>query len=112
SVPRSKSCAMRGAFPIFWPTRTTTCSMASVTRWPKTGCSNSITLGGARTVGLSAIAAAEWEAANEETRRLLAAFTAGVNAVIDESADLPPIEFALLDYRPEPWSPVDCLAIE
>ncbi|HVX10978.1 MAG TPA: penicillin acylase family protein [Pirellulales bacterium] len=66
----------------------------------------------ARTVGLPTIAAAEWEAVHEETRRLLTAFTAGVNAVIDESADLPPIEFALLDYRPERWSPVDCLAIE
>lgn len=66
----------------------------------------------ARTVGLGAIAEAEWAAAGEETRRLLAAFSAGVNAVIEASADLPPIEFDLLDYRPEPWSPVDCLAIE
>lgn len=66
----------------------------------------------ARTVGLASIAKAEWDAAHEETRRLLTAFTAGVNAVIDDSAVLPPIEFALLDYRAEPWSPVDCLAIE
>ena len=66
----------------------------------------------ARTVGLGRIAEAEWAAASEETRRLLSAFSAGVNVVIDELADLPPIEFALLDYRPGPWSPVDCLAIE
>lgn len=66
----------------------------------------------ARTVGLGAIAQAEWEAANDETRRLLTAFSAGVNALIAETAGAPPIEFDLLDYRPEPWSPVDCLVIE
>ncbi|MGH7138799.1 MAG: penicillin acylase family protein, partial [Pirellulales bacterium] len=66
----------------------------------------------ARTVGLGRIAEAEWAAANEETRRLLTAFSAGVNAVIAETAAVPPIEFDLLDYLPEAWSPVDCLAIE
>lgn len=66
----------------------------------------------ARTVGLGAIAEAEWAAAADETRRLLTAFSDGVNALIDDSTDLPPIEFDLLDYRPQPWSPVDCLAIE
>lgn len=66
----------------------------------------------ARTVGLGPIARAEWAAARDETRTLLTAFTAGVNAVIAASADRLPIEFDLLDYRPEPWSPEDCLAIE
>jgi penicillin amidase len=66
----------------------------------------------ARTVALGTIAEAEWAAAADETRRLLTAFSAGVNAVIEQTADRPPIEFDLLDYRPEPWSPVDCLAIE
>jgi penicillin G amidase len=65
----------------------------------------------ARTIGLGGIAEAEWAAAADETRRLLTAFSAGLNAVIEASADRPPIEFDLLDYRPEPWSPVDCLAI-
>lgn len=66
----------------------------------------------ARTVNLAAIAEAEWEAMGAEARRLLTAFAAGVNAVIEASADAPPIEFDLLAYRPEPWSPVDSLAIE
>lgn len=66
----------------------------------------------ARTVGLGAIAEAEWAAAGGEMRRLLTAFSAGVNALIEDTADAPPIEFDLLDYRPEAWSPVDCLAIE
>ncbi|HEV3343696.1 MAG TPA: penicillin acylase family protein [Pirellulales bacterium] len=66
----------------------------------------------ARTMGLGAIAEAEWAAAGSETRRLLEAFSAGVNRVIEASAECLPIEFDLLDYRPQLWSPVDCLAIE
>jgi penicillin amidase len=66
----------------------------------------------ARTMDLGRIAQAEWNAAGAETRRLLESFSAGVNRVIEASAERPPIEFDLLDYRPEPWSPVDCLAIE
>ncbi|HVC97766.1 MAG TPA: penicillin acylase family protein [Pirellulales bacterium] len=66
----------------------------------------------ARTIGLARIAAGEWNKASGELRGLLNAFTAGVNALIADTTDRPPIEFDLLDYRPEPWSPVDCLAIE
>jgi penicillin amidase len=66
----------------------------------------------ARTVGLGRIAETEWTALDAETRSLLEAFAAGVNALIEQTRDNPPIEFDLLDYRPEPWSPVDCLAIE
>jgi penicillin amidase len=65
----------------------------------------------ARTVGLRGIAEAEWARTAAETRTLLEAFSAGVSAVIDESGEQLPIEFDLLDYRPEPWSPVDSLAI-
>lgn len=65
----------------------------------------------ARIVGLPYIAQAEWEAAPEETRRLLTRFTEGVNEWIDHSRTAPAIEFSLLEYEPEPWSAVDCLAI-
>lgn len=65
----------------------------------------------ARTVGLNRIAASEWDAAPAETRALLQRFSDGVNASIDQSGGNLPIEFALLDYLPEPWRPVDCLAI-
>ncbi len=64
-----------------------------------------------RTLGLAQIADIEWEHLPYRTRELLAAYAAGINAVIDASLDRPPIEFDLLDYRPEPWSPIDCLAI-
>lgn len=66
----------------------------------------------ARTVGLRRIAEAEWQRIPDETAKLLTAFTAGVNAVIDQSTDKLPIEFDLLDYRPEPWSPIDCVVME
>ena len=65
----------------------------------------------ARTIGIQRIAEAEWEQTPEETRRLVSRFSDGVNAVIGESHECLPIEFDLLDYVPEPWSPVDCLAI-
>jgi penicillin amidase len=66
----------------------------------------------ARTVGLSRIAAAEWQRLNAETRLALENFAAGVNAVIEESGDHLPIEFELLDYKPELWTPLDSLVIE
>lgn len=64
-----------------------------------------------RTVGLSRIADNEWKALPDEPRALLTSYSAGVNAFIEICRDCPPLEFDLLDYRPEPWRPVDSLAI-
>ncbi len=66
----------------------------------------------ARTVGIRRIAAQEWPRLGSETQGFLQAFADGVNAHIDEMGDRLPIEFSLLDYRPEPWTPLDCLTIE
>jgi penicillin amidase len=66
----------------------------------------------ARTVGIRRIAEYEWTGLREETRTFLRAFSAGINALIDDSRDRLPIEFDLLGYRPEPWTPIDCLTIE
>ena len=65
----------------------------------------------ARTVGLNRIATSEWASTPDETRKLLRRFSDGINALIEMSKDNLPVEFALLDYEPEPWHPVDCLAI-
>jgi penicillin amidase len=65
----------------------------------------------ARTVGIPRIARAHLDGLPAETRRLLEQFSAGVNACIAQRRTRLPIEFALLDYAPEPWSPLDCLAI-
>ncbi len=66
----------------------------------------------ARTVGLNRIAQAEWLRLPDETCDVLQAFAEGVNAWIEQCGEQLPIEFDLLDYRPEPWSPLDSLAIE
>ena len=66
----------------------------------------------ARTVGLNRIAKAEWDRLPRETQAVLEAFSAGINAWIETCGEQVPIEFDLLDYRPEPWTPIDSLAIE
>lgn len=65
-----------------------------------------------RTVGVRRIAEVEWTRLGDETRALLTAFAAGVNAAIEQAQDALPIEFDLLDYRPEPWTPLDSLVVE
>lgn len=66
----------------------------------------------ARTVGLNRIAKAEWSRLPRETREFQQAFADGVNEWIKQCGEQLPIEFDLLDYRPEPWSSIDSLAIE
>ena len=66
----------------------------------------------ARTLDIRRIAEAEWRQTPDETRRLVTAFAHGVNAVITASADrLLPSSSICWTTPPEPWSPVDCLAI-
>jgi penicillin amidase len=63
-----------------------------------------------RTLGIPRAARAYWENANEEEKRVLNAFAAGVNAFIDSHRDNLPIEYALIGITPEPWQPVDSAA--
>jgi penicillin amidase len=64
----------------------------------------------ARIVDLPGIAEREWAGLNAETADLLASFSAGINAATEQAEALP-IEFDLLDYSPEPWRPLDSIAI-
>ena len=64
-----------------------------------------------RTVGLHQIAEYETARLPAETAARYEAFAAGVNAFIEECRELPPIEFDLLDFRPEPWRPLDSIAL-
>jgi penicillin amidase len=66
----------------------------------------------ARTVGLRRIAEHQWTTLPAEAHRLVSAFADGINALMEDSRDRPPVEFDLLGYRPEPWAPVDCLTCE
>ncbi len=52
----------------------------------------------------------DYQAVNDETRDMLDAYTAGVNAFIATSNSLP-IEYRLIEAEPEPWEPWDCFAV-
>lgn len=64
-----------------------------------------------RTLGLAQAADAEWAALLADTREVIAAYSAGINALIEQSRGRLPIEFDLLGYEPEPWTPTDCVVI-
>ncbi|HMM41321.1 MAG TPA: penicillin acylase family protein, partial [Thermomicrobiales bacterium] len=63
-----------------------------------------------RRLDLVASARADYEAFDDDTRTMLDAYTAGVNAFIDTTATLP-VELDLLGVTPEPWQPWDAGAI-
>ena len=65
----------------------------------------------ARTVGINRIAPRQLEYMASPTRALLGAFARGINAVTAESSVNLPIEFDLLEYEPEPWTPLDTVAV-
>lgn len=63
-----------------------------------------------RRLGLGESAGQDYQALNDETRAMLDAYAAGVNAFLEPPRTLP-IEFRLLDAHPEPWMPWDSLAV-
>ena len=65
----------------------------------------------ARTIGFERIAQAKLAILDNEVGQYLSAFVAGINQLQTECRNNLPIEFALLDYSPEPWDPVDTLSI-
>jgi penicillin amidase len=62
-----------------------------------------------RTVGLRRIAETSLPQLDQDSRTILEAYAAGVNAYIDTHRDRLPLEFTLLGFSPEPWTPVDSL---
>ena len=62
-----------------------------------------------RTLGVRRSAEANLRTLDAETRKLLDAYAAGVNAFIASDPVLPP-EFWLTGARPEPWTPADSIA--
>ena len=65
-----------------------------------------------RTLGFAQEAEAEVAQAAPQSRALLEAYAAGVNAYISslDAKSLPP-EFQILQYKPRPWTPADSLLI-
>lgn len=65
----------------------------------------------ARVVGFERIAEETIPHIAPETLALAEAYVAGINAYLDRMGDAVPVEFRLLDYRPERWSLRDSLAL-
>ncbi len=64
-----------------------------------------------RTVGIDLIAEREVALIDAGTRALVDAFTAGINRGIAAMGDDLPVEFQILDYRPEPFTAACVVAI-
>ncbi|NEX18808.1 penicillin acylase family protein [Thiorhodococcus mannitoliphagus] len=64
-----------------------------------------------RTFGLAAEARRSLEALEPLERSLLQAYAEGVNAYIEHSGGRLPLEYLIARLDPEPWQPVDSLAI-
>ncbi|MBI4671621.1 MAG: penicillin acylase family protein, partial [Chloroflexi bacterium] len=60
-----------------------------------------------RTMGLARAAQRDADAADPATRARLEKYAQGVNAFIHTHLDNLPIEFALLNHKPQDWQPVD-----
>ena len=52
---------------------------------------------------------AEWESYSPDTKEIATAFTAGINACIQQAGDRLPVEFELLDFKPGEWKPEHCI---
>ncbi|MBL0176928.1 MAG: penicillin acylase family protein [Ignavibacteria bacterium] len=65
-----------------------------------------------RTLGIGRIADSLYSAVSPETRRILGWYADGVNACMRAQRGRYPVEFDLLQYAPEPWTPQDCLVID
>jgi penicillin amidase len=64
-----------------------------------------------RTLGLGRAARLDLSAISDEARGVLDAYMEGVNKFIQQHGESLPLEFAILGYRPEPWTVLDTLAI-
>jgi len=62
-----------------------------------------------RTIGLRRAAEKDWEMLDQEARDMLEAYAAGVNSYIDSHRNRLPLEFSVLRFEPEPWTPIDSL---
>jgi penicillin G amidase len=62
-----------------------------------------------RAVPVHAIVETQWRRLDARSKESLGAFSDGVNAAIEREPL--PVEFRILRYRPQPWSPEDSLAV-
>lgn len=63
-----------------------------------------------RTIGLRRAAEAHLGGLSPQAKQNLEAYAAGVNAFLAQARGRLPLEFAILRFAPEPWTPADSLA--
>ena len=64
-----------------------------------------------RTVGLGRAARLDLSVISDQTRGVIEAYAEGVNKFLQQHGESLPVEFTILGYRPEPWTPLDTLTI-
>ena len=64
-----------------------------------------------RTLGVARVAGEIEKNLHPESRRTLDAYAEGINAFIRENGKKLPIEFDILNYRPELWQPIHSLIV-
>jgi penicillin G amidase len=64
-----------------------------------------------RTLGFGRAAEREAAAASGESRVIVEAYARGVNRFIEQHQNQLPLEFSLLHYKPQPWTPADTFVI-
>lgn len=62
-----------------------------------------------RMLGVARLAEAAFTELSPEAQALLEAYSAGINAFLDQRSGPLPLPFVLLRYEPEPWKPADSL---
>lgn len=50
-----------------------------------------------------------WQQMDEDSKTVLESYTAGINAYLEEHKNALPIEYKILQFEPEPWTPIDSL---
>ncbi len=63
-----------------------------------------------RKMGLARAAQEHFLGLRPGTRGMIRAYTAGINAYLDQTTQLP-VEYALMEWTPETWEPWHCLAV-
>ncbi len=63
-----------------------------------------------RTLGWRRVAEMEADSLEGESKALLEAYAAGVNAFIESHRGSLPLEFTILGFEPEPWTPPDSIS--
>jgi len=64
-----------------------------------------------RTIGIYRTAKKLYNNLPSETKKILEYYSDGVNYFINKNKKKLPFEFDALDYKPDKWEPVDCLAV-